>query len=130
MSQAQQVRRKVTVQKIGELGIDRRFLQSTCSAPTGSTRISTGPAGEPSSIIIRPAAYEYASFSLATVREIRGFAPDWLYIGTLFHSSSHLLERTLNLRQSIIHLRVLYDVNLRRDNWNLRLVDACRITPT
>ena len=106
--------------KIGELGIDRRFLQITCSAPTGSTRVTTGPAGEPSSIIIRPAAYEHTSFSLATVC---GFAPDWLYIGTLFHSSSHLLERTLNLRQSINHLRVLYDVNLRRDNWNLRLVE-------
>jgi fructokinase len=111
------------VKKIEELGIDRRFLQSTYSAPTGSTRVTTGPAGEPSSIIIRPAAYEYASFSLATVREICEFSPDWLYIGTLFHSSSHLLERTLNLRQSINHLRVLYDVNLRRDNWNLCLVE-------
>jgi fructokinase len=111
-------------EEIGQLGIDRRFLQSTCSAPTGSTRVTTGKAGEPSSMIIHPAAYEYASFTPTTIREICRFAPDWLYVGTLFHSSPHLLDQTLALRQSMNRLRVLYDVNLRRDNWNLRLVEC------
>jgi len=111
------------LEEIGKLGIDRRFLQRTSTAPTGSACVTTGQAGEPSSRIIHPAAYEYASFVPMTVREICRFAPDWLYVGTLFHSSSHLLEQTLNLRQSMNHLRVLYDVNLRRDNWNLRLVE-------
>jgi fructokinase len=109
--------------EIGELGIDCRFLQRTCSAPTGTTHVTTGQSDEPFSLIIHPAAYEYATFAPGLVREICRFAPDWLYIGTLFHSSSHLLEQTLSLGQSINHLRVLYDVNLRRDNWNLCLVE-------
>jgi fructokinase len=111
------------LEEIGKLGVDRRFLQSTRSAPTGGTRVTTGQAGEPSSMIIHPAAYEYAKFDPATVQEVCRFAPDWLYIGTLFHSSPHLLEQTLALRQSMNRLRVLYDVNLRRDNWNLQLVE-------
>jgi fructokinase len=114
---------KKAIEKVAALGIDCRFLQTSPSAPTGSTSVTLVDGGEPLSIINRPAAYECTRCSPSTVRQIRAFDPDWLYFGTLFHVSPHLLDQTLALRRHIGGVKVIYDVNLRRDNWNLQLVE-------
>lgn len=110
-------------ERIRSLGIDDRFLQRTGSAPTGSSYVSLNIPEEPASVIHHPAAYENTCCTPAILREICGFAPDWIYIGTLFHMPGHLLEQTSDLCQGLRNTSVFYDVNLRPDNWNLGLVE-------
>jgi fructokinase len=104
------------------LGIDLRFLQSTALAPTGCAHVTHEEFGDPLSHIHRPAAYDFLEITSATVQAVHDFDPEWLYIGTLFHVTPDVAQRTLELRKSLSNVRVFYDINLRQDNWNYPLV--------
>jgi len=49
--------------------------------------------------------------------------PQWVYYGTLFHTSSATLASTLRLLQVLPAAKRFYDVNLRENNWNLTAVE-------
>lgn len=105
------------------LGILMDFFQTVSSVATGTATVSTTAQGEPHFTIARPAAFDCIDLSDALLEKIHLFDPDWLYFGTLAQTSPHTEEMTARIRRELPHIRCLYDMNLRPDNWNLLLVE-------
>jgi len=94
------------------LGLSTRFIRIVKDAPTGTVSVTIDAQGQPSYVLNRPAAYDFA--------EIPGeeIDPAWLYHGTL-----HFMElRIYALRHSFPDARRFYDVNLRKDSYTPALV--------
>ena len=73
--------------------------------------------------IIRPAAYDYARLTRPQIVAVADLQPDWIYFGTLFHTSKRALDATLQLLAKVPSAKGFYDVNLRDGNWNLATVE-------
>jgi fructokinase len=98
---------------IARLGIDTRFLQSTRRFATGSVVVRVGPAGEPSFVIERPAAYEAVEVSDDTIARIVEWHPGLLYFGTLFAARPEGKRVLDTLYAALPAATRFYDVNLR-----------------
>ena len=49
--------------------------------------------------------------------------PQWVYFGTLFHTTSAALLSTLRVLQVVPTAQRFYDINLRDDNWKLTAIE-------
>ena len=106
------------LEKARQLGISTRFIGMVREAPTGIVTVNVDAAGQPSYVIHRPAAYDFAAFPDA------GFAPDWICYGTL-HSMHPQARRLLaDVLERLPKARRFYDVNLRKDSFTPELVRA------
>ena len=102
-------------QEIAALGLDTTFVETTTLFPTGTASVGLGPDGEPRFVIHRPAAYDALRLSQATIDRLIQWIPDWLYYGTLFPSESAGKEILFGLIAAFPGMKLLYDVNLRRN---------------
>src|SRR5208282_698741 len=60
-----------------QLGISTNFIRTVMDAPTGTVSVTVDERGQPSYVLHRPAAYDFASLPSLPVD------PEWIYYGTL-----------------------------------------------
>lgn len=93
-------------------GLSTKFIRIVTEAPTGTVSVILDAQGQPSYVIHRPAAYDFAAIPEQQID------PDWLYHGTL-----HFMEpRMYALRHCYPDARRFYDINLRKDSYTTPLV--------
>jgi fructokinase len=94
------------------LGLSTKFIRTVKGAPTGTVSVVVDARGQPSYLLHRPAAYDFAALPEDPVM------PEWLYHGTL-----HFMEpRIYALRHCYPDARRFYDINLRKDSYTAPLV--------
>jgi len=105
-----------------DLGLPTRFIRTVPDHPTGIVTVTVDAGGQPSYVIHRPAAYDFASLDEADFVALASPPPDWIAFGTLFsmHPQARQLLRTVI--QRFPHARCFYDINLRRDSYTPELV--------
>jgi len=108
---------------VRQLGVACDFIQIVPDQPTGTAEVELDPSGRPMFRIVRPAAYDWLHLTPELRGRIAQLQPDWIYFGTLFHTSEHALAATLALLQGTPSAQRFYDVNLREGNWNLTAVE-------
>jgi fructokinase len=116
-------RGRKALEAVRQLGIACDFIQTVPGEPTGTAEVELDPSGKPLFHIVRPAAYDFTRISSELRRRIASLQPDWLYCGTLFHTSEHALAATIELMEETPAAQRIYDVNLRENNWNLTTVE-------
>jgi len=108
---------------VQRLGIAQDFVQVVPGKRTGTAEVELDPSGKPMFRIVRPAAYDFIPLTPALRNVIASLQPDWIYFGTLFHSSEQALAATLSLLDKTKSAQRIYDVNLRDGNWTLAAVE-------
>ncbi len=108
---------------IRERGISTQFIRVLSDKPTGTAEVELDWDGKPTFRIVRPAAYDFVDLSDSDLQAITKLDPQWVYVGTLFHTSSAALDSTLRLLHALPSARRFYDINLRDQNWNLTAVE-------
>jgi fructokinase len=94
------------------LGLSTKFVGVVKDAPTGTVSVFVDAQGQPSYVLHRPAAYDFATIPAQQIN------PDWLYHGTL-----HFMEpRIYALRHCYPDARRFYDINLRKNSYTALLV--------
>jgi fructokinase len=111
------------LRSLQERGVSVEFVQVLPGKDTGIAEVELDPEGKPMFRIVRPAAYDFVDLGPAQLRRIAELRPDWIYFGTLYHTSRLALASTLKLLEAAPVARRFYDVNLRDGNWNLGLVE-------
>jgi len=111
------------LEAIERLGIARDYIQVVSGRPTGTAEVELDPDGKPMFRIVRPAAYDFVRLTPELRQRIAALQPNWIYCGTLFHASEHVLDATLALIEEVPSAKRIYDVNLRDGNWSLATVE-------
>jgi fructokinase len=92
--------------------LSTKFIGVVKDAPTGTVSVFLDANGQPSYMLNRPAAYDFASIPGEPIK------PDWFYHGTL----SFIEPRMHALLKSYPDARRFYDINLRKDSYTAPLV--------
>lgn len=108
--------------KASELGLSARFVHTVRDHQTGIVTVTVDAGGQPSYVIHRPAAYDFATLDETDFAALATPPPDWIAFGTLFsmHPNARQLLRTVIKR--FPDARRFYDINLRRDSYTVELV--------
>lgn len=104
-------------------GISTEFIRVLPDQPTGTAQVELDLDGKPTFRIVRPVAYDFVELSTADIQALTRLDPQWIYVGTLFHTSSAALGSTLRLLEHLPSAQRFYDINLRDENWNLTAVE-------
>ena len=97
---------------VAQMGLSTKFIRIVKDAATGTVSVTVDAQGQPSYVLHRPAAYDFAAIPAEPLN------PDWLYHGTL-----HFMEpRMHKLTRSYPSARRFYDINLRKDSYTVPLV--------
>lgn len=117
-------RGRLALCKARELGLDARFIRTVVGQPTGTVTVTVDSDGQPSYVIHRPAAYDFACIDEDLFAQLAHPAPDWIAFGTLhsMHPGAHQLM--VSVIDRFPHARRFYDINLRRDAYTPDLVDS------
>lgn len=102
------------------LGLDTCFVR-TVDAPTGRVAITLTD-GQPDYVICRPAAYDHPALSADDWSTMRQRGVRWIYHGTLAARSDACRALLDEARARFPDATVCYDLNLRRDNDDLGLI--------
>lgn len=111
------------LQSASGLGLSTEFLRLTPGASTGVVSVSLDPEGSPSFAIHRPAAYDYLRLSPEDLDSLARFEPQVVYFGTLHQTMPEAKALTRLVIEACPRARRFYDVNLRRDSYNLILLE-------
>jgi fructokinase len=98
------------------LGLSTRFVRTVSDAPTGAVSVTVDAQGQPSYVLHRPTAYDFA------VMPPEDIAPDWIYYGTLQLIEPRMLALLRDLTLRYPDARRFYDINLRKDSYTAPLV--------
>ena len=110
------------LERASALGLTTRYIGAIAGQPTGAVTVTVDSSGQPSFVIHRPAAYDFAELTAAAIAEISSRQPDWICFGTLHQMNPRARDLTRRLVESIPGARRLYDVNLRADSYTPELV--------
>jgi len=117
-------RGRLALAKARELGLSTQFIHTISGRSTGIVTVTVDPEGQPSYVIHRPAAYDFAALDEADFAQLAAPPPDWIGFGTL-HSIDPTARRLLEtVIQRFPRARRFYDINLRRDSYTPELVSA------
>ena len=105
-----------------QLGLSTRFVRTVPEAATGIVTVTVDPGGQPSYVIHRPAAYDFAVLDAADFVALSTPAPDWIAFGTLQSMAPPARRLVQSVIEHFPHARRFYDVNLRRDSYTPELV--------
>ena len=105
-----------------ELGLSTRFVPALPGRQTGIVTVALDERGQPSYVIHRPAAYDFATLDDAAFAALAAPPPDWICYGTLhgMHPGAHQLLRSVLER--FPGAGRFYDINLRKDSFRPALV--------
>jgi fructokinase len=107
---------------IEALGLSVRLVGTTDRFPTGAASVQLGTGGQPAFRIHRPAAYDAVELSASQFEWLAGWAPDWLYYGTLLFTTNQARTTLRRLIRGLPQARRYYDVNLRPESYSPALV--------
>jgi len=110
------------VERIADLRVAVDFIHRVKGAPTGFAAVEVNREGKPQFAIGRPAAYDHIQFTDETLVRIADLQPDWIYFGTLFHTTPSNLAMTRRILEACPLAYRIYDMNLRGPHWNTELV--------
>lgn len=105
-------------------GMSTEFVQVLKNKPTGTAEVFLDMEGKPTFRIMRPVAYDFVDLTEDELKQIAKLEPDWIYMGTLYHTSAQALASTKKLLKTVPKARRFYDVNLREGHWNLPTIEA------
>jgi fructokinase len=104
------------LQAAARLGLSTQFISTVKVAPTGVVSVDVGAQGQPSYVLHRPAAYDFAALPNPDLR------PDWIYHGTLQLIEPRMLFLLHQLLRRNPSAKRFYDINLRKDSYTAPLV--------
>jgi fructokinase len=116
-------RGKRALDLLGEKGMSTEFVQVLSGQPTGTAEVDLDSEGKPTFRIVRPAAYDFVDLNPEELRRISDLKPDWIYVGSLHHTSMQNMDSTMKLLKAAPQAKTFYDVNLREGHWNLATVE-------
>jgi len=108
---------------IQQRDISTDFIRVLPGKPTGTAEVELDLDGKPTFRIVRPAAYDFVELSANDIEALADLNPQWVYFGTLYHTSGAALASTLKLLDALPAAQRFYDINLRDDNWNLTAIE-------
>jgi len=103
--------------KARDLGLSTRFIRTLSDPATGIVTVTVDAGGQPSYVIHRPAAYDFASLVDSDFAALASPPPDWIAFGTLFSMHPHARQLLRTVIQRFPSARRFYDINLRRDSY-------------
>ena len=103
-----------------QTSVSTRNIQTTAEAQTGSVTVIVDESGQPDYIIHRPAAYDF--INRTQVLGVEGSA--WFYYGTLHQMSAEARSTTAYLIERSAGAKLFYDVNLRKDSYEPKLIES------
>jgi fructokinase len=115
-------RGQLALQRMAELHLSTRYVRVVDDLPTGTAVVGHTPEGEPTFVIPRPAAFDRLSLDRGAIEEAQQSGVDWIYFGTLLQTATDVERFTAGLIHQLPQSRCFYDMNLRKDQWNLALV--------
>jgi len=98
------------------LGLSTKFIRTVKDAPTGTVSVTVDGQGQPSYVLHRPAAYDFAALPALPAD------PDWIYHGTLQLMEPRMLALLHDLLRQYPGARRFYDINLRKNSYDAPLV--------
>jgi fructokinase len=110
------------IQQIAELRVAVDFIHRVQGVPTGFAAVELDVEGRAHFAIARPAAYDRITLTDETLTRIADLQPDWIYFGTLFHTTPSNLSITRRIVEACPTAYRVYDMNLRGDLWTPELV--------
>jgi fructokinase len=110
------------IQQIAELRVAVDFVQRVRGIPTGFAAVEFDTEGHPHFAVARPVAYDRIELTDETLTRIADMQPDWIYFGTLFHTTPSNLAATKRILEACPTAYRVYDMNLRGDHWTPDLV--------
>lgn len=110
------VRGRRALQMAAQLGLSTEFIRIVDDAPTGTVSVTVDAQGQPSYVLHRPAAYDFAAIPA------RPLDPQWIYHGTLHFIEPRMRALLLELLRHYPEARRFYDINLRKDSYTVPLV--------
>jgi fructokinase len=105
-----------------DLGLETRFIRTVPHHPTGIVTVTVDNGGQPSYVIHRPAAYDFASLDEADFAVLASPPPDWIAFGTLHSMEPNARQLLRCAIDRFPQARRFYDINLRRDSYTPELV--------
>jgi len=112
---------KKALEGVGAAGVSTEFVQRTTKAPTGAVNVVFDKDGQPDYTIQRPAAYDYLSADDKVMAALAAQAPGLIYFGTLSQIYQNNRAAVAAIVKAFPKALKFYDVNLRRDSYNLEL---------
>jgi fructokinase len=104
-------------------GMSTEFVQVLKDKPTGTAQVELDMEGKPTFRIVRPVAYDFVDLTDDELERIAQLQPDWIYLGTLYHTSAQAMASTRKLLKAVPKAKRFYDVNLREGHWNLATIE-------
>jgi len=108
-----------TMQAIEASGVSSSLVPPVCQAPTGTVRVEFDGDGQPHYTISRPAAYDFMRLDQDALKSIIGSGPQILYFGTLSQLYENNQTALIKLINALPDALCFYDVNLRKDCFNV-----------
>ena len=112
-----------TIEMLKKRGMSTEFIQVLHDKLTGTAEVELDLEGKPTFRIVRPVAYDFVDLTDHELQQIAKLHPDWIYLGTLYHMSTHSLASTKKLLKAVPKARRFYDINLREGHWSLATVE-------
>jgi fructokinase len=104
------------LESAARFGISTKYIRTVKDAPTGTVSVTVDAQGQPSYVLHRPAAYDFAALPSEALD------PDWIYHGTLQLIEPRMLALLYELVACNPAARRFYDINLRNDSFTASLV--------
>lgn len=112
----------LALSRAAELGLATRFIRTVPGHETGIVTVTVDGNGQPSYVIHRPAAYDFACLDEADFAALSDPVPDWIGFGTLHSMHPHARRLLRAVVDRFPGARRFYDINLRRDSYTPELV--------
>jgi len=110
------------LERMRGLGLPAAYVGRVSQAPTGVVTVTVDGGGQPSYVIHRPAAYDFAELTAEELAGLVASRPDWICFGTLYQMHPNARALTRRLLEANPDAPRFYDVNLRRDSYTPELV--------
>lgn len=111
------------LEEMARLSVPSRYVRKAFDAATGVVTVTLTPAGEPSYVVHRPAAYDFPVLDAEDLRELGNLQPAWIAYGTLAQTSPVVHAVTESLLAALPQAGRFYDVNLRKGSEDPALVE-------
>lgn len=109
-------RGRLALETASRLGLSAKFIRTVKDAPTGTVLVTVDEQGQPSYVLHRPAAYDFATLPALPAD------PAWIYHGTLQLIEPRMLGLLHDLLGRNPTARRFYDINLRKNSYTAPLV--------
>ena len=116
-------RGRKALELLKDRGMSTEFVQVLPDRPTGTAQVELDMEGKPTFRIVRSVAYDFVDLSDQELKRIAELQPDWIYLGTLYHTSTQALASTRKLLKAVPNAQRFYDVNLREGHWSLATIE-------